>query len=70
MSKSVYEMRLHETIFAEDANLASTVLRVPGGWVYRSYDKSHNILGSVFVPFNNEFQSTPVGSGAPVSACL
>jgi hypothetical protein len=43
-------MKAHEVIVVEDANLFTTALRVPHGWMYRSYDKSHNILTSVFVP--------------------
>jgi len=34
----------------EDGNLVTTRIVVPGGWMYRSYDKSANILGCVFVP--------------------
>ena len=58
MKKDIYELILHEGAIAEDnQSLFTTVLRVPGGWMYRSFDKSHNILASVFVPFDNEFQS-------------
>jgi hypothetical protein len=53
---NLHEMKLHETIVAECDDLFTVVLRVPGGWMYRSYDKSHGILTSVFVPFDNEFQ--------------
>jgi hypothetical protein len=34
----------------EDGNLCTTRIHVPGGWIYRSYDKSSSILGCVFVP--------------------
>ena len=53
---NIYNLKLHETLDADDANLFTTVIRVPGGWMYRSYDKGCHILCAVFVPFNNEFQ--------------
>lgn len=56
MKENIYELKLHEITIAHDAFLFVTVLRVPGGWIYSSLDKSHNILSSVFVPLNNEFQ--------------
>lgn len=33
-----------------DGRLFTIRLAVPGGWIYSMYDKSHNILSSVFVP--------------------
>lgn len=33
-----------------DGNLFTTRIQVPGGWVYHSYDKSHNMMGMCFVP--------------------
>lgn len=57
-NKDIYSMELHEFFMVGDVNdsLATTVLRVPGGWVYSQFDKSHNISSSVFVRFDNEFQ--------------
>lgn len=46
----IYEMKIHDVMVVEDGNLFTSVIRVPGGWIYRSYDKSHNILSSQFVP--------------------
>ena len=57
MSK-LYELNLHEILVTEDAHLFTTTMRVPGGWIYRSYDKSNNIMSAVFVRFDNEFQTT------------
>ena len=52
----IYKMNLHEIIvIAEDSWLHTTVMRVPGGWVYRSYDKSNQMMAAVFVPWSNEF---------------
>lgn len=59
-NKNLYELKLHESSVAVDGNLFIVCTRVPGGWIYNSYDKSHNILGSVFVPFDNEFQLSRV----------
>lgn len=55
MNRSLHSMKLHERMQFDDGGLFTCVLRVPGGWIYRSYDKSHGILSSTFVPFNNEF---------------
>lgn len=52
---NIYDMKMHEMQAVEDGNLFTTTLRVPGGWMYRSYDKEHNMLTSVFVPYNLEF---------------
>ena len=54
----IYALELHETKEVSDGSLFVQVLRVPGGWIYHAFDKSHNILSSLFVPFNNEFQSS------------
>ena len=55
-SKDIYNLKLHETLEFDDFGLFTVILRVPGGWFYRSYDKSQNIATGVFVPFDNEFQ--------------
>lgn len=46
-----YALKMHESLIVEDANLFTTVLRVPGGWIYRSYDKFNKIMGMTFVPY-------------------
>lgn len=62
MDKSLwYKMDLNEVLTIEESNsaiLAERVRRVPGGWVYMSIDKSHNLLSSTFIPFDNEFQES------------
>lgn len=35
----------------------TTVLRVPGGWVYTNFTDDGSNLSSCFVPFSNEFQT-------------
>ncbi len=58
MNNDIYKMKLHEIItlpgHAQEL-LSTTVTRVPGGWLYRSLDKSTGIMGMTFVTFNNEF---------------
>lgn len=60
MSESdlIYNMSLHEMKQIGDPRypLATTVFRVPGGWVYSLYDKSNDMMSSVFVSWDNEFQ--------------
>jgi len=54
--KSIYELKLHEeTIVVSQGALFVIALRVPGGWIYNSYDKGHQIMGSVFVPYHDGF---------------
>lgn len=49
-------MGLHETRIVEHDNssfLFTTVMRVPNGLIYRSFDKASGIMGAVFVPFGD-----------------
>lgn len=58
-NKNIYDLKLHEVSVVECESLFTLALRVPGGWIYRSYDKGSNILSAVFVRFDNEFQPSP-----------
>ena len=50
--KNIYELELHEaTLVRDGADLCAVCMKVPGGWIYNSFDKSHNILSGVFVPY-------------------
>jgi hypothetical protein len=52
--KDIYKLQLHDMITAPEF----TILRVPGGWIYRFWDfvtKELSPVG-VFVPFDDEFQ--------------
>ena len=51
--KSIYELKLFEIIQIESFNDNSYFIRVPGGWVYKSYCNGKT---SCFVPFDNEFK--------------
>lgn len=42
--------KLIEAEIVEDGMLFTTRLRVPGGWFYRSFDKTHGVMAGVFVP--------------------
>lgn len=50
--KNVYELELHESCEIKDGLIAT---RVPGGWIYEIQKPQANILETVFIPFNNEF---------------
>lgn len=58
--KDIYKLDMHEVTMTTETDLKdwlfTTVMRVPGGWIYRSFDKGNNIMAAVFVPFDNEFQ--------------
>lgn len=41
---------MSKPIIIHDGNLFIAKIAVEGGWVVNSYDKSHQILGSCFVP--------------------
>jgi hypothetical protein len=57
MNTDIYKMKLHECMIGiQDGSVFTSVLRVPGGWLYISVDKGHNIGTQTFVPLNNEFQ--------------
>jgi len=53
----IYDLELHDEIQIDRYN---TVMRVPGGWVYKSFTGTEGVnfkaVGMVFVPTNNEFE--------------
>ncbi len=58
VSHEIYKMHLHEVMVIEcetTDELWTSVMRVPGGWIYRSYHKGDKIFFSTFVPHNREF---------------
>ena len=54
--KTIYDLKLHETLQFDDCGLFTSVLRVPGGWFYRCYDKGNGIATGCFVPYNEDFR--------------
>lgn len=57
MTKGVYSLKLHESIridMGTDSN-AISVMRVPGGWIYKTWSEDGSRAGTSFIPFNNEF---------------
>ncbi len=50
--KTIYDLKMHETLVVADNLLFTKAMRVEGGWIYTSLDKSHNIMSSVFVQEN------------------
>lgn len=58
----IYKMKLHDVFNPE--NLQLSIIRVPGGWIYESFNDTGmgGYEGScVFVPYNNEFEVTEKG---------
>lgn len=56
MEKTIYTLKLFETLYVETEQKDMWFTRVPGGWVY---DQSDGHGSPVFIPFNNEFQEQP-----------
>jgi hypothetical protein len=52
----LYRMNLNDTIIVEGGTIFTIARRVPGGWIFTSFDTRERIMSSVFVPWNNEFQ--------------
>lgn len=57
-ANDLYTIKLGDSCIIEDGSLWIEAFRVPGGWIYYFMDKSHNILTSSFVPFDNEFMES------------
>lgn len=67
--KDIYELKLNEVLVVAETphnhpNPAqSTITRVPGGWIYKTYksaqvgDQIALTSNAVFVPLNDEFKS-------------
>ncbi len=53
-SKSIYNMDLHEELTLPGCSYQS-ITRVPGGWLYSTYDADSQTVASAFVPLNDEF---------------
>ena len=53
----IYRMGLHDTLTPGNNTGDISILRVPGGWIYREYstgpDGEENHISSVFVPFTD-----------------
>jgi hypothetical protein len=43
-------MKINLEEIVSDGSIFVTKIKVEGGYIYNSFDKSHNIMGSVFVP--------------------
>jgi len=63
---NLYEMKLGDSVWVSE--FESNVLRVPGGWLFRSSDGERDIYtSSTFVPFNNEFMKTSEQGESPAT---
>ena len=55
----IHSMGLHDVLVPDSNNsdtFAITILRVNGGWIYTTFDKSKSMSSSVFVKLNSEFK--------------
>lgn len=58
IAKKLYEMKLHDKVIFKSSHSEHPhiyVTRVIGGWIYDRINKIGD-MGSVFVPFSNEFK--------------
>ena len=62
--KKIYDLKLHEEMKITGHGIDTSILRVPGGWIYNLLTREQNVADSdnakwysnvVFVPFSNEF---------------
>ena len=51
-SKTIYDLGLHEVLL--DMSSRTTIIRVPGGWIYKTW--GDDLMSAVFVPWDEEFQ--------------
>jgi len=57
MYQEIYTMKLHDFLTMAKAEIR--ILRVPGGWIYESFNRTDGgeyQSSTVFVPYNNEFE--------------
>lgn len=54
--KTIYDLKLHETLMVEIKHKTWGVTRVPGGWIYQNESPRITIPVGYFVPFDNTFQ--------------
>lgn len=51
-----YNMKLHEIrVGMVDSHTMVTIIRIPGGWIYKFINPSGGIDICNFVPFSNDF---------------
>lgn len=52
MEKSIYDLKLHESVRLP---MGMDILRVPGGWIYNVWDNEKDLaLSGTFVPYSDE----------------
>lgn len=52
--KSVYELKLNESLSYNEKDYSLRIIKVPGGWIYTIND--YTGVGCAFVPLDKEFQ--------------
>lgn len=53
--ESIYNLDLHEWLNIRTSSTSTSILRVPGGWIYYNKMFEDGKKTGVFVPFDNEF---------------
>ena len=53
--KSIYDLKLHETVTVKIKNDNWSVTRVPSGWIYQNDSPRITIPVGFFVSFDNTF---------------
>jgi len=54
--KTIYDLKLHDSMETKGGATRFTVTRVPGGWIYENYRLDAGQMTATFVRYHNEFQ--------------
>jgi hypothetical protein len=52
-TEELFKLSMHESAMIDAGCFAVSVMRVHHGWIYTTFDKSHGVASSVFVPILN-----------------
>lgn len=64
---NLHDMKLGDSVW--NSEMQSNILRVPGGWIFRTADGDRDIYtASTFVPFDMEFKKTSEQGESPTTA--
>ncbi len=60
MENNIYDLELNEGLDIVEDQLHITIVRVPGGWIYRTL--INNVTNAVFVPYCSDFKPEKIDS--------
>ena len=60
MGKNIFDLELNEGLEVLVSRLHITIIRVPGGWIYRTL--FNNATNVVFVPYCSDFKPEKINS--------